>query len=178
MSKIPPRYKSAIWKHVPSQIQKHVDRIKETQKGLYIHGSVGTGKTHIAYAIQKHLDDIKLSSTFHNTTELIFDIKRDFDRSTYDKARWEERLKDYKGLLILDDIGAERITDYVAEVFYLIINTRYNKMLPIIFTSNLSLAELSDRVGDRTASRIVEMCDVMHLNGDDKRLKIAKQNKS
>lgn len=171
MRKIPPRYDKAAWADVPENIKKFVDGMRESRKGLYIHGAVGTGKTHVAYAVQKHLDEIKLNNVFHNTTELIFDIKRDFDRSMYDKKRWDERLTEYRGVLILDDIGAERITDYVAEVFYLIINTRYNEMLPIIFTSNLNVAELAERVGDRTASRIVEMCDVVHLDGDDKVLK-------
>lgn len=175
---IPARYKDAEWSHVPKDIQTFVENIRETRKGLYIHGDVGTGKTHIAYAIQKKLDEMKLTNRFHNTTELIFDIKRDFDRDIYSKRRWDEVLTEYKGVIILDDIGAERITDYVAEVFYLIINNRYTKMLPIIFTSNLSIAELAERVGDRTASRIVELCDVVHLKGEDRRLLKAKANKS
>jgi len=174
----PKRYEHAEWADVPANVQKFIEKIKESRKGLYIHGDVGTGKTHIAYGIQKKLDELNIQNTIHNTTELIFDIKRDFDRSVYDKRRWDERLTEYKGVLILDDIGAERITDYVAEVFYLIINDRYTKMMPVIFTSNLSVAELADRVGDRTASRIVELCDVVHLKGEDRRLLKAKENKS
>lgn len=174
MTSKPARYEHASWDDVPKNIQKLVENMRESRRGLYIHGDVGTGKTHIAYAIN---DFLKVQTRFHNTTELIFDIKRDFDRLSYDKMRWDERLSDHKGMLILDDIGAERMTDYVAEVFYLIINKRYNDMLPIIFTSNLSVGELAERVGDRTASRIIEMCDVVKLEGEDRRILHAKQNK-
>jgi DNA replication protein DnaC len=178
MIKTPPRYEGAKWGDVPTDIQKFVENIRKSRKGLYIHGAVGTGKTHIAYAIRNWILEKRGRVLFQNTTELIFDIKRDFDRHVMDKMRWDERLTEYEGVLILDDIGAERVTDYVAEVFYLVVNSRYNQMLPIIFTSNLSLEELEERVGDRTASRIVEMCDVVHLDGEDKRLQIAKANKS
>lgn len=173
----PPRYENVKWEDVPADIQKQVVGIRTSRKGLYIHGDVGAGKTHITYAIADHLGET-LRTKFMNTTELIFDIKRDFDRSNYDKKRWDEQLTEFRGVLILDDIGAERITDYVAEVFYLIINKRYNEMLPIIFTSNLSLGELAERIGDRTASRIIEMCDVVHLKGEDRRVLKAKQPKS
>jgi DNA replication protein DnaC len=123
------------------------------------------------YAVLRHFkEDMRLSARLHNTTELMFDIRRDFDRGVYDKERWDERLPDFRGVLILDDIGAERLTDFVAETFYLIVNGRYNKMLPTIFTSNFTIGELSERVGDRIASRIVEMCDLVELIGEDKRM--------
>lgn len=174
---IPARYEKAEWKDVPAEIQAKVDAVRETRRGLYLHGTVGTGKTHIAYGIYKHLkDDMHLSVRFHNTTELMFDIKRDFDRNQYDKQRWDERLTEFRGVLILDDIGAERLTDFVAETFYLIINSRYNDMLPTIFTSNLPIGELAERISDRTASRIVEMCDIVRLDGDDRRLLNAKRH--
>lgn len=174
----PKRYEHTKWEDVPENIQGYIKDIRKSRKGLYIHGDVGTGKTHIAYSSYGFLAENGVKVKFVNTTELIFDIKKDFDRSPYDKKRHDEVLSEFKGVLILDDIGAERITDYVAEVFYFIINKRYNDMLPIIFTSNLTLGELADRIGDRTASRIIEMCDVVELKGEDRRILIAKRNKS
>lgn len=172
---IPRRYEGAVWEDVPPAIQAKVQEIGKTRKGLYIHGGVGSGKTHAVYAIFKKLKERNIMCRFHNTTELMFDIRRDFDRNPYDKMRWDERLPEYEGVLILDDLGAERPTDYVAEVLYLIVNTRYNQKLPTIFTSNLPVAELAERIGDRTASRIVEMCEIVKLDGVDRRLLQAKK---
>lgn len=166
----PARYEHATWEHVPQNIQKIIEDIRSLRKGIYIHGAVGTGKTHIVYGVQQKLYDMGISSRVHNTTELIFDLKQDINRDPIEKKNWESRLIEYKGVLILDDIGSERITDYVAEVFYLIINHRYNEMKPTIFTSNLKVGELAQRIGDRTASRIVEMCEVVQLGGNDRRI--------
>jgi len=172
---IPKRYEHAKWEDVHENIRPQIEKLRETRKGLYIYGAVGCGKTHAAYAIYKHMvEEMKLTVRFHNTTELMFDIKKDFDRTNYDKARWDEKLSDFRGVLILDDIGTERMTDFVAETFYLIINKRYNEMLPTIFTSNLEIGELADKIGDKTASRVVEMCDLVFLTGDDRRLLAAK----
>lgn len=175
---VPRRYEHASWEDVPQGIQDAVREIRKTRKGLYIWGSVGSGKTHAAYAIFKKLKEANVAVRFHNTTELIFEIRRDFERDAYNKTRLDERLPDYEGILILDDIGAERLTDFVLETFYLIVNTRYNQQLPTIFTSNLPISELAERIGDRAASRIVEMCDIVKLDGEDRRLLQAKKKTS
>jgi DNA replication protein DnaC len=167
---IPTRYQDAEYESVPQDIRDRFEKIRETRRGMYIHGPVGTGKTHIAYALKKHWDEKGGKSIFWNTTELLRSIKNDFDKKLYDRDREEERIMGSRGLLFLDDIGSEKITDFVAETFYLIINHRYQENLPIIFTSNLPIADLADRVGDRTASRIVEMCDVIELVGEDRRM--------
>jgi len=167
---IPERYQNAQFESVPQDIRERFEKIRETRRGMYIHGPVGTGKTHIAYALKKHWDEQGRRAIFWNTTELLRSIKNDFDKKLYDRDREEERIMDSRGLLFLDDIGSEKITDFVAETFYLIINHRYQEKLPIIFTSNLPIADLADRIGDRTASRIVEMCDVIELIGEDRRM--------
>lgn len=167
---IPIRYQNAQYETVPQDIRDRFEKIRDTRRGLYIHGPVGTGKTHIAYSLKKHWDEKGRSSLFKNTTELIRSIKNDFDKKLYDRDREEQDIMESKGLLFLDDIGSEKITEFVAETFYLIVNHRYQEVLPIIFTSNLPIADLAERVGDRTASRIVEMCDVVELVGDDKRM--------
>ena len=77
---------------------------------------------------------------------------------------------EHHGLLFLDDLGAENATDFVRDTLYLIINRRYEGKLPVIITSNLDLGELSDSVGDRIASRIAGMCDMVELEGGDRRL--------
>lgn len=168
---IPMRYQDASYDDVPKNIKDLYENMRTTRKGIFIHGSVGTGKTHIIYALKKHWDqEIAQGSEFWNTTELLREIKDEFDRGVYDKRRVVEKLMESTRLLFLDDIGSEKSTEFVQETFYLLINRRYNDMRPVIFTSNFSLAELSARIGDRTVSRIVELCDIVALNGQDRRL--------
>lgn len=168
---IPKRYEGCNYFDVPENIKILFDNIKDSRKGIFIHGDVGTGKTHIAYAIAKEWKDKTNNEVvFWNTAELLREIRLDFDRKDEFKLKVDEKLFDFRGLLILDDIGSEKISEWVSETFYMIINKRYNEMRPIIFTSNLSIPDLAEKFGDRTASRIVGMSDVVHLSGNDKRL--------
>lgn len=170
---IPKRYQTAKWEDVPDNVRTLFWDIRKTRRGIYLHGDVGCGKTHAAYAMKMWWDNhVTRPAIFWNTAELIREIKLDFERQPMDKKRIEEGLigEEKQPLLFLDDIGAEKMTDFVAETFYLIINDHYVHMRPIIFTSNLGIDELADRVGDRTASRIAESCDIIHLKGGDRRL--------
>jgi len=179
--KTTPRYENAKWEDVPKKLQAHISKIQQTRKGLYIHGSVGSGKTHIIYAIGKHLESPKdLNNRIHvrvyNCTDLLREIRNDFAcTDPYSKKHILESVLEFRGLLILDDIGSEKLSDWVLETFYSIVNKRYEDMIPTIFTSNLPLSELAERIGDRTVSRMVESCDVFELSGEDRRLK--KHNK-
>lgn len=172
---IPKKYENVKWEDVPKEIRSAFETIKETRRGMYIHGAVGSGKTHICYAIKKHYDAPMAGRyiRFWNVVDLMYEIRADFGRDAYDKRRPENELTDpkEKRLLILDDIGAEKATDFVAETLYRIVNYRYINDLPTIFTSNLSPQELADQIGERSASRIVEMCDIYQLEGGDRRIK-------
>ena len=166
--KVPLRFKDASWDDVPGKIQKCVEEMKETRKGLFIHGGVGTGKTHIAYAIAKKVYGDRTQVEFWNSAELMDAIRRGYDKPFDDTF---EDLMKFRGLLILDDVGSEKLTEWVAERFYLLVNKKYNNMVPIIFTSNFSIEELAGRIGERVASRLVEMGHVIELTGEDRRLK-------
>ena len=167
----PERYRNAKWEDVPAPIKEAVGRMIAGGKGIYIHGAVGTGKTHIAYAIKAHVEAQPGGwSTLWNVVDLMQEIKADFGREHLDKRRPEDHLADSRHPVLLDDIGAERATDFVAETLYRVVNARYVGMLPTVFTSNLALGELSDRIGERSASRIAEMCEVFNLTGGDRRL--------
>jgi DNA replication protein DnaC len=189
--KVPPRYENVKWEDIPEDLQKKFEEVPKTLKGLYLFGGVGTGKTHIAYTMFKcsvvkarMISSTKNPNTyekeeliykeerpiFWNTTELFREIRMDFDRSYEMKKRVEEEIMKSRGLLFIDDIGSEKTSDWVMETFYLIINHRYNHRLPIIFTSNLSISQLANTIGERIASRIVEMCDIIPIKGVDRRL--------
>ena len=158
---IPERYKNSKYDNVPNQIKDLFENIKSSRRGIYIYGSVGCGKTHLLYALKSKWEESNKPAIFRNTVTLIQSIRSDFDKINVDKERDVEFILNSASLLMIDDIGAEKITDFVSETFYSIINHRYEKMYPIIFTSNLSIEELANKIGDRIASRIVEMCVVV-----------------
>lgn len=188
MSNTPIRYKGVKYEEVPQQIRDLFEKVPETRRGLFIHGDVGTGKTHIAYALKEAWerptertranllegkDEVYMHqrrAMFWNTTELLRSIKGDFDKAPAEKERAEERIMEHPGLLFLDDVGSEKMSEWVAETFYLIVNSRYNRMLPTIYTSNFGVADLAERIGDRTVSRIVGSSDVVELKGPDRRI--------
>lgn len=76
---------------------------------------------------------------------------------------------------MLDDIGAEKPTEWVRETLFSLIDFRYQNNKPIIFTSNFHLSNLENKLGKPIISRIVEMCRVIKLDGEDFRLKIRKE---
>ena len=176
------RYENAKWDDVPIHIQQTFESMLTGGKGIYLHGEVGTGKTHIAYAMKKHYDQpgentpngwrSGRSLLLWNVVDLMHEIRSDFDRSWEAKRQADNELMNYRGVLILDDLGAEKATEFVAETLYRIINHRYVNMLPTVFTSNCTLQELAEKIGDRSASRITEMCDTYELTGADRRIKI------
>jgi DNA replication protein DnaC len=73
-------------------------------------------------------------------------------------------------LLVLDDLGAEKTSDFALQSLYIIIDKRYSEMRHTIITSNLSVDEIAGKVGDRIASRIAGMCRVIELKGRDRRI--------
>lgn len=173
--KIPKRYENAKWADVPERAKAPIiDVLKGESGGLYIHGAVGCGKTHLVYGIQDFLREHQYSAIIWNVPELLHEIKQDFNR---DEKR--DPMADFSGEtasvfrrpLILDDIGVEKPSEFAVETLYLIVNDRYNNLMPTIFTSNCSLGELAERIGERTASRIAEMCQIVELTGEDRRLK-------
>lgn len=145
---------------------------KKKKNSLYLWGGVGTGKTYIAYAFYKLFVANGFKSLIANSTMILQDIKDDFgpkSKDPYYRSKFDY-WTEFEGVLLIDDIGAEKPTDWVLETFYTLINIRYEKKLATIFTSNLNLEELGSRFGDRIASRIVEMSEIIKLEGKDRRL--------
>ena len=173
MKQIPLLFKNANYEtDVPVKIKDKIEKIVSTRKGLYIYGPAGVGKTHTAYAIVKFFEDKRFSVDVYNTSDMFRMMRNNFKNNSDDDSQdVYEDIINSRGLLIMDDIGAEKVTDWVRESFYLIINNKYENMIPIIFTSNYSLDELAEKVGDRICSRIAGICDVIKLEGEDKRIK-------
>lgn len=168
---VPPIYESADIDKCPKDIKKWIqgDRNK---KGLYMWGPVGTGKTYSAYAMYKMIRANRIPVKISNSTSLLNEIRDDFTYSSRDQfyRRKFDAWMDHEGVMIIDDIGSEKPTEWALQTFYSLINKRYEQNLPTIFTSNYSIEEIADRLGDRIASRIVEMCEIKKIDGEDRRL--------
>jgi DNA replication protein DnaC len=157
--------------------RRFVDDFPHVQKGLMLIGPPGIGKTHIAVSALKAI--IRRSAArglYYDTRALLRDI-----RSTYNPQLNAAEMDVIRPvmdaeLLVLDDLGAERLTDWVEETMSLIVNTRYNERRLTIFTSNYEdipeegdMNSLLVRVGFRLHSRLREMCEFLEYDGPDYR---------
>lgn len=139
--------------------------------GMMLFGDCGTGKTHLAASVANEQCH-KMPVLFLNCPEFLMDL-----RNSYKKETPRDLMNAAKntGLLILDDLGAEKATEWAQEILFILINYRYLYKRPIVVTSNFNLSELSERIGKRVASRLAEMCRIINIVGPDYRLSIRKE---
>jgi DNA replication protein DnaC len=184
--RIPRRYRgvsferppvSDLARTAPDQIRtvrRYVQQVAQNLdagKGLWIQGDVGTGKTTLAMLVSKAALDAGRSVAIYSLPRLLNLLRESMD-SEAGMVDFMDRLTAVD-LLHLDDLGAENQTDWVLEQLYSIVNARYEAERAIIATTNLMPDELSERLGARTVSRLVEICgDLIPLYGEDKRFEI------
>lgn len=143
---------------------------KNWNKNLFITGTVGTGKTVFTCAVGKKRLEDRQEFKFLNYASFIMKLQSMFGKdgeNAYDRA---EEIAEYKGLLIIDDLGAEKLTDFVRQITYFLINEREQYERDTIITSNFSLGEIDAQIDKRISSRIVGMCEVLKFKGKDRRL--------
>ena len=150
------------------------DIIQRSQRnGLFIVGNCGVGKSHLAYAIVNALIERNTSVLCMTMIDLLLKIKSSFQT----KEQTEEQiLKIYEdcSLLVIDDLGKEKPTEWALQMIYTIIDRRYNALKPIIITTNYSATELIQRftisgdssTGTAIVDRLFEMCNYVPINGD------------
>lgn len=143
-----------------------IDRNKES---LFLYGSYGVGKTGLAVGILRSKIADEGGGLFFTVPTLLDHIRRTYAPNPV--ADEHEIIQTVKNapLLVLDDLGAERVTEWVREKLFTIINHRHDENLPTIFTSNLDIAELGQHIGERTTWRIVEMATLIHIEGPNLR---------
>ena len=150
----------------------------ETNMGLFITGTYGVGKTYLASCIANETIKNNITVIFGTLIQLLDFIKDTYkDYNTSDK----EYLDLYSNidLLIIDDLGKEKPTEWVLEKLFLIVNNRYNNYLPIVITTNYNRNQLRERlcinknysIVDSIISRLYEMCCGIEIKDEDHRVK-------
>ncbi len=145
------------------------EEMKKENIGLLFYGSVGSGKTYLACSIANSLiEQYQIRVKIRNFAQIINELQKssfDFDKNAYIESLVNT------SVLILDDLGIERDTSYAKEQVYNIVNSRYLKQKPTIFTTNLSydtIQNCKDSVEyQRIYSRIIEMCIPVMVVGED-----------
>lgn len=148
---------------------KDYEEMKKENIGLLFYGSVGSGKTYLACSVANSLiEQYQISVKIRNFAQIINELQK--SSFEFDKNAYIESLVN-TSVLILDDLGIERDTSYAKEQVYNIVNSRYLKQKPTIFTTNLSYEKIQnckDSVEyQRIYSRIIEMCIPVMVVGED-----------
>ena len=158
------------------EVRKFVDRIDENVaagRGIWFMGDVGTGKTSLAMLVSRAAEQAGRSVAIYPVTRLLSEIKDTYDRETDRSYMSLFRKLCSVDLLHLDDLGAEKRTDWVLEQLYSIVNERWQDERSIVVTTNTTdLDVLREEIGSRTVSRLVEICGdrIIQLMGPDLRL--------
>ncbi|HEX8707405.1 MAG TPA: ATP-binding protein [Pyrinomonadaceae bacterium] len=151
-------------------------------RGLVFMGTVGVGKTHLSVAILRGLIEKGVGCVFYEFGSLLKEIQ-----NSYNPISQTSELKVLAPVfeaevLVLDELGASKPTDWVRDTMMQIINTRYNDRKLTIFTTNYLDGRrterdetLEDRIGVRLRSRLFEMCKTVQIEGDDYRKKFDTQ---
>ena len=147
-------------------------------------GDTGRGKTHLAVAALRRIIDKGFQGAFLDYQTLLERILSSFDRASGSSDKEAYRTALDAEVLLLDDLGARRASDWVEDTVTSVVTHRYNHRKPLIATTNLPDPDAGDRrmqklpdgttdyrrtlvdfIGERARSRIFEMCEVVRIPG-------------
>ena len=186
-SVIPPRYRGVSFDRPPvsdmardletkaavGEVRGFAEELDErlgVGRGLWLFGDTGTGKTTLAMLVSKAALEAGHSVAIYSLPKLLARIRRTYDSEPGGDSylAFFERLTSVD-LLHIDDLGAEKRSDWVLEQLYALINERYESQRSVLVTTNMPHEALEEQIGARTVSRLNEMCDEIAFFGADRR---------
>ena len=185
-ARLPKRYERCHWNnYAPTNSSQRAAKelsmqlameFPNTDEGLLLIGPVGIGKTHLAVSILKGLAERGFTCLFYEFGSLLKEIQDSYNPNTKSSELSILRPVLEADILVLDELGASKPTDWVRDTMTHIINTRYNDRRLTVFTTNYPDERtndreetLEDRVGARLRSRLYEMCRTVKITGSDYR---------
>jgi DNA replication protein DnaC len=143
---------------------------KNFSQNLFITGKSGVGKTVLAAGIAKECIKKRRLFKWLSYSAFIMELQSLYKSDNESPFERAEEVANFDGVLFIDDLGANKPTEWVRQITYYIINEREQRMLPIVITSNFSLEEIAEQIDTRISSRIIGMCKTIKLSGKDRRL--------
>jgi DNA replication protein DnaC len=162
---------------VVAEVREFCDHIEDELaegNGVWLQGDVGTGKTSLAMLISKTAIEAGMSVAIYSMPRLLARIRRTYDTDAGEEGylSFFDRLTSVD-LLHIDDLGAEKRTDWVLEQLYAIVDRRYEEQRSMVVTTNMETPELKEQIGERTVSRLLQICGhEKPLYGDDWRERV------
>ena len=142
--------------------------------GLLLFGPLGTGKSRLIAAIINAAISRGYSAIIERVPKLLLTIRSTYNGGAITEQQLMRGMTD-ADLLVLDDAGSEKWTEWTEPTLYTIIDERYTHEKALLITSNLDLAELQQKIGARAMDRILEMCDIVETRGPSYRREQAKK---
>jgi DNA replication protein DnaC len=167
-----PRHRTVV--RAVREFADTIDQRLDAGEGLWLMGDVGTGKTTLAMLVSKAAVEAGRTVAIYSLPRLLYRIRNTYEAEVGEDSYLEfcERLARVD-LLHLDDLGAEKRSDWVLEQLYAIVDERYESERSMVVTTNLDQSALEEQIGPRTVSRLVEICgDPLPLYGDDLRYRV------
>ena len=184
-SRIPERFTNAdiadlgyLTKPVVEAVQEMLDPVEKNDKvGVIFCGPAGSGKTHAAYAVINMLKEKNPEMIAFTTgySQLMTSLKSEFANNSYDEmgSTWDKLNNEsgmYDGLLMIDDLSSQKLTDFEADKLMMFLEKRLNSYMPFMITTNVKPEDFKTVFGERLASRLLGYCAVVEFEERDNRL--------
>ena len=184
LANIPPRWREVTFGTLDPNIQPAAQRLareyatgfsKQSESLIFYSPGNGTGKTTLAACIINYvLHELRLPVMFAKARDVMLDIRKTFSDRYETEAGILDKVS-YVDLLLLDDVGVDRPSDWIKSTYWTLMDRRFDWMLPVVVTTNKPLEGrgelLADRIGEGAASRLLGLCrgNVIDMTGLDLR---------